>query len=69
MTFAGRPLSWSLSGVKQTSLVALHMSANTQSGHHVRDAQRYLCSLLNFFVGPRVSGLIGTGRNQTRALQ
>jgi hypothetical protein len=27
MAFFGCPLSWSLSGVKQTSLVAAHMSA------------------------------------------
>jgi hypothetical protein len=28
ITFRGGPLSWSLSGVKRTSLVALHMSAS-----------------------------------------
>jgi hypothetical protein len=28
MTVCRSPLSWSLSGVKQTSLVAVHMSAN-----------------------------------------
>jgi hypothetical protein len=28
MTFCGNPLSWSLFGVKRTSLIAAHMSAS-----------------------------------------
>ena len=33
MTIGTCPLSWSLSGVKQTSLVAAHMSACDPNGH------------------------------------